>query len=150
MSERKWTGKRIVGVILNVILVCMVLYIGATLCLRLSTGNSHASLFGFTTHVVISESMEPNINKNDIIFVKKQKTYAIGDVVTYIDADGRSITHRIIAIDISGYTLKGDDNSYSDPGIISADQIIGKVIAMIPHDGGWIQKVPNNINSSIK
>lgn len=135
MKKKKSIGSRILGIVLDVILVLMVLYIGGTLYLRNVTGDSHASIFGITTHVVISNSMEPNIYKGDILIVKRSDTYTIGDVITYIDNSGRSITHRVIAIDVGGYVAKGDNNTWCDPGTVSQNQIIGKMILRIPGGG---------------
>lgn len=135
MKRKKSTSSLILGIVLDVILVLMVLYIGGTLYLRNITGNPQASIFGVTTHLVISDSMEPNIYKGDILVVKKSNTYDIGDVITYIDDSGRSITHRVIAVEIDGYVTQGDNNSWRDPGTIRPNQIIGKVILRIPGGG---------------
>ncbi len=139
-KKKKSLTKRIIGIVLDVILILMVLYIGITLYMR-STGDPHASIFGITTHVIISGSMEPNISEGDIIVVKHCDKYEIGDVVTYIREDGLSITHRIIGIELGGYLIKGDANSYDD-GIVSSEQILGKVIWMVPKDTWIPQKVP--------
>lgn len=141
MKKNETKLHRMIGVILNITLIITILYIIVTLYLRATTNNPHASLFGFTTHVVISESMEPTIKKNDIIIVKRSDRYNIGDIITYISEDGLSITHRIISSNPDGYILKGDANSEQDPGIITYDQIVGKVIILIPYNGDWISFV---------
>lgn len=139
-KNKKSLAKRIIGIVLDIILILMILYIGITLYMR-STGNPHASIFGITTHVIISGSMEPNISEGDIILVKHCDDYNVGDVVTYIREDGLSITHRIIGIELGGYLIKGDANSHDD-GIVSSEQILGKVIWMV-QKGTWIpQRVP--------
>lgn len=138
MKKNETKLHRMIGVILNITLIMTIFYIIVTLYLRATTNNPHASLFGFTTHIVISESMEPTIKKNDIIIVKRSDQYNIGDIITYIREDGLSITHRIISSNPDGYILKGDANSEQDPGIITYDQIVGKVIILIPHNGDWI------------
>lgn len=138
MKKNKTKLHRMIGVILNIILIITILYVIVTLYLRAITNNPHASLFGFTTHIVISESMEPTIKKNDIIIVKRSDQYNIGDIITYIREDGLSITHRIISSNPDGYILQGDANSEQDPGIITYDQIVGKVIILISHNGDWI------------
>jgi signal peptidase len=135
MRKEKSTTRKVVGIVLDVVLVLMLLYIGSTIYLRSSTGNPHASLFGITTHFVISDSMEPNIHKNDVIIVKEADNYEVGDVVTYISSEGRSITHRIISVTFGGYIIQGDDNPEPDPGTISPDQIVGKMILRIPLGG---------------
>lgn len=135
MTKKKSVAKRVVSIILDVVLVLMVLYIGITVYLRNTTGNPQASIFGITTHIVISDSMEPNIHVNDIIIIKESDSYNVGDVITYISDEGRSITHRIIDIDFGGYIVKGDDNPNRDPGTIRPEQIVGKMILRIPTGG---------------
>lgn len=141
MKKNETKLHRIIGIVLNITLIIAILYIIVTLYLRATTSNPHASLFGFTTHIVISESMEPTIKKNDIIIVKRSDRYNIGDIITYISEDGLSITHRIISSNPDGYILKGDANSEQDPGIITYDQIVGKAIILIPYNGDWISFV---------
>lgn len=130
-KREKTVAGRVIGIILDIILVLLVLYIAGTLYLRTSTGNAHASLLGFTTHVVNSDSMEPNIHVGDFLIVKRCNHYEVGDIITYIREDGLSITHRIIFIDIGGYQVKGDANYDPDPGLIQPEQIVGKVIFII-------------------
>ncbi len=128
MQKKKSTTKRVIGIVLDVILVLMVLYIGATVYLRNTTGNPHASLFGFTTHVVTSDSMQPEIDPGDILFVKKCDDYSIGDIIVYVRDDGMSIVHRIVAIEFGGYKTKGDNNGEADEWTVRTDQVVGKVI----------------------
>lgn len=128
MKKKKSKAKIVISIILDVVLVLMVLYIGGTLFLRNTSGNPHASLFGITTHLVTTGSMEPNIHEGDIIIVKESEVYELGDVITYIREDGLSITHRIISVELDGYIVKGDANPEQDPGTIKPEQIVGKVI----------------------
>ena len=128
MKKKKSTTKLVISIVLDVILVLMVLYIGATIYLRNTTGNPHASLFGFTTHVVTSDSMQPTIDPGDILFVKECDDYAIGDIIVYVRDDGMSIVHRIISIEFGGYKTKGDNNGEEDKWTVRTDQVVGKVI----------------------
>lgn len=128
MKKQKSTASRVIGIILDVILILMALYIVGTLYLRNTTGNPHASIFGVTTHFVATGSMEPNIHEGDIIIVKKSEAYELGDVITYIREDGLSITHRIISVELDGYIVKGDANPEQDRGVVKDEQIVGKVI----------------------
>ena len=81
-------------------------------------GNSDEvpSFFNMDVYIVVSESMSPKINVNDIILVKKGYTneqYKEGNIITYIRADGELITHRIDSITKVGllraYITKGDN-----------------------------------------
>ena len=67
--------------------------------------------------VVLSESMFPQITTGDVLLIKKQQTYQVGDVVQFDDEmTGLNITHRIIDIkEISGekYFICHGDNEIS-------------------------------------
>ena len=71
-------------------------------------------------------SMEAKIHVGDYILILKEKSYDVGDVVTYTSNNG-FITHRIIKIDGDKVTTKGDANNTEDE-TISSKIIIGKVI----------------------
>ena len=55
----------------------------------------------------------------------------IGDIVTYQVGENR-VTHRVIRKERKGYVTKGDANNKEDPTVVTADQIIGKVIFVLP------------------
>ena len=72
--------------------------------------------------------MNPIFNKGDIVIVKKQESYEIGDIITYYLDENCLITHRIVEKYENGFITKGDDNNVNDKEIVKLDQIIGKVI----------------------
>ena len=53
------------------------------------------------------------------------------------------VTHRIVEKSEEGYHTKGDANEEEDAGIVSEEQVIGKVIAVLPWLGFgivWIRQ----------
>lgn len=99
---------------------------------------TYFEVFGYSIFNIATGSMEPAISKEDIIIVKKQDDYKVGDIITF-SKDNDFITHRIIRIVNSSITTKGDANNSSDVAI-SKDVVLGKVIKIIKHAGIW-QKV---------
>ncbi len=107
--------------------------------------------------VVVSGSMEPNINVGDLLFVQGVNPEEIkagtiedmdGDVIVY-DAHGiwdnppiDPIVHRVVDKWMSNgkwyFTTKGDANSYIDRAPVPEDNIIGVVIGRIPYLG-WVK-----------
>ena len=73
--------------------------------------------------------MEPEIEVDDLIIIKKSVNYKENDIVTY-KTNESYITHRIIEISENRYITKGDNNNTEDEPII-LDQIQGKVIKKI-------------------
>ena len=96
------------------------------------------NFLGVKSYVIISGSMQPELNIGDIVFVKKEMDLHEGDIISF--RQGQSvITHRINkVIDEDGkivYQTKGDYNNIEDSGTITAETIEGKVIWKLPKLG---------------
>lgn len=124
--------KFILGIIKWVILI-------GTTMLALYVVSSSFNIFGgYRPYLVQSGSMEPAIMTGDIIIVKDQINYSINDVITFTNNSGRVVTHRIVAVEQKQekkYSTKGDANRAGDEDMISDEQVIGKVILVIPKLG---------------
>ena len=75
--------------------------------------------------------MEPKYSVNDRILIKKQSSYKINNVVTYIDKYGNFVTHRIVKIDGKSIITKGDANNTEDE-VFNESKIQGRVICKLP------------------
>lgn len=125
---------RALSVILTVIL-CLILIINIySIFSRYVLKEKHPVLFGWSNAVVITGSMEPTINVNDMIIIKKQKEYHVGDIVTF-NHEGDVVTHRIILQVGDVYTTKGDNNNIHDGNTLTKSDIYGKVVFVIPKVG---------------
>lgn len=116
--------------------------------------NNNLSLFGYRIFRVISESMVPEYNINDILLVKdiEAKDIKIGDNISYSkEVNGNSdaiITHKVVNIekDSNGelfFCTKGIANTLEDP-IVKEEQIYGIVINKV-YSLSLINKLINNI-----
>ncbi len=94
--------------------------------------------------VVVSRSMEPTINVNDIIVVKSidPKQIEVGDIIVFENPMGRDIpiVHRVVdkvslPNGLIGFVTKGDNNPVNDPWVVSEELVIGEVIFVIPQIG---------------
>ena len=88
--------------------------------------NSVTKIFGYGFLVVVTGSMEPEIEQEELIVIKEFNEYNVGDIVTY-ETDGYLVTHRIVQINNDEIITKGDSNNEEDLKI-SKNQIVGKVI----------------------
>ena len=87
--------KKILYVIL-IILIYNIILVGISYISR----QDFNGIFGYKAYNITTNSMEPNINKGDIILIKKPKKeekIKIGDVISFKN-DGQIITHRIVDI----------------------------------------------------
>lgn len=84
---------------------------------------------------VMSGSMEPVLRTGGVVFTDTgEKSPKVGDIIAYQLGDSR-IVHRVIRKTKQGYVTKGDANNMEDPSLVSAEQIIGKVIFTLPFLG---------------
>ena len=68
--------------------------------------------------MVVSGSMEPAINLGSVVFTKAETDYQRGDIVSFSNKAGQTVTHRIMEIKTSpagqSFILKGDANNTAD------------------------------------
>ena len=95
----------------------------------------YANIFGYTFFEVATGSMANTINIGDIVVVKVNEAFKENDIIVYKE-ENSFITHRVIKIDGQDLITRGDANNSEDKPIKS-DQILGKVIYIIPKIGIW-------------
>lgn len=136
IMNQKTNQKHGVGRIIA--LVALGIVLGVTIYFLIATslgGNQMPMPFGFGVGVVSSGSMEPELSIDDLILVKAEKTYAVGDTVVY--QSGRIlVVHKIISIDEEEELVitRGTANSAEDAPIRLRD-IKGKVVGSLPKVG---------------
>lgn len=101
-------------------------------------------VFSVYPKVILTGSMEPFIQPGDIVLVERFQEkeeieqLAVGDVILFKKED-KDISHRIInIIEKQGMTLyqtKGDANQSPDTTWVSAKDLLGKVIKVVPKVG---------------
>lgn len=95
--------------------------------------NSYPSFFGYSVFEVKTNSMADAINAGDWIIVKYSSDIANNDIITF-EQDGNFITHRVVESYQGTYVTMGDANNAKDEPI-SKDQIVGKVVKILPNFG---------------
>ena len=90
---------------------------------------------------IATGSMEPAINIGDVVIVNKTSADELntGDIIQYRSGDS-TIIHRIAAKKAASdgdwqFITKGDNNNGADAVPVSSDQILGKVVLVIPNAG---------------
>ncbi len=130
--------------LLLILIACIYVYYQEFIC-----KNNNITLFGYKPLVVLTGSMEPNLNVGDLIFVKKvsnENELSVGDIITF-EEEGASqtITHRIVNIvdedGVKAFETKGDNNSSNDISLIPSDRVVGKVFFKVNAVGAWIMKI---------
>ena len=133
--------KRILTIIIYILLIPIILWNLIIMVQTIKNPNETPSVYGIKTFCIISGSMEPDIQINDVVVIKEgpQNEINKGDIITF-DVKGETITHRItnIEVDENGeliYTTKGDANNIEDETKITFEDIEGKYIGKIPKVG---------------
>lgn len=110
-----------------------------------------ARLVGLDVFVVQSGSMEPDYPTGSVVYVRAvdPAELEVGDVITFRLSDSLRATHRIIeVVEQDGevaFRTKGDANDHADNGLLTPDNIVGKVVFSIPCLGfvtAYIQQPP--------
>lgn len=101
-------------------------------------------IFPVRPTVIISGSMRPVMDVGDIAIVAKVnlKHLKEGDVIQYHQVEGRiPVLHRIIKTHViqgkQVFITKGDDNNSPDSLPVYPEQVVGKVVFVVPK-AGWV------------
>jgi signal peptidase len=112
------------------------------------------SIFGYSYFTVVSRSMQNEIPKGSLIFVKhtEPQDLTIGDTITYMRDQTTSVTHKIVDIyedyenrGIRGFQTQGVNNASPDNDIVYETNVVGKVILVLPFVGACIAYLGANI-----
>ncbi len=134
-KNRKKGVKHVIKTVMNIIewiiMICAVIllvYIFAS-----TTSGRAANLFGTSILHVVTGSMEPTINVDDFVIVKKTDVNNLKekDIIAFYsenpDTKGLMVIHRIIQINEDGsFVTKGDANTVADAVSVTPDKVIGK------------------------
>ena len=110
---------RIKAILTYVVLVLLILYVSVSFFIP----QKSIDFFGFRTFIIVSSSMEPDINKHDMIVITKanEEELQIGDVITFqayiIELHDYSyVTHYIADIqELNGQTIYKTQGANKEP-----------------------------------
>lgn len=120
--------------LLNIIIY---IFISLAILNLLSTSNGFIKFrLPISLGYVYSGSMEPTIKTNDGYFLKKEKEYKIGDIITFKTKKLKEnyVTHRIIDENDGSFITQGDHNTTTDQDagepLVEKGQVLGKIITI--------------------
>ena len=133
--------EKLVNIILNftfiIVILSIMLIIYSYIQLNILK-QEYNTFFGFSIFNISSGSMKETIQIDDIIIIKEENRLNKGDIITFFQ-DDQIITHRIIEIlDDGNFITKGDANNSKDSKVYKQN-VIGKVVKIIPRGGVWIK-----------
>ena len=135
-KKRRKTVSRIALIIIWTIGLCLMYLCFSNLYQQMFNPNGHVGFFGIGEAIVASNSMEPKLCPNDLIFYKETdvESITVGDTIVYqkTDSDGNNmlIVHDVVQISDGYVTTQGRNNSAPDESFpVSA--IVGKYMFKI-------------------
>jgi signal peptidase len=135
MNQIRIITKKIENVLCVVLLIILIFAVYAKVKITFNK-DIHTNFFGYRVFEVASGSMEPTLSINDLLIVKvSDEELKKDDIIAYM-RDDSIITHRIIMVDENSLIVKGDANNTIDSPI-NKDQVIGKVVKVLPQFGVW-------------
>ena len=131
-----------VGMIFKIIIICLLLFVLAINISVIIQAKNHEDevpkILGVKPFVVLSGSMNPEIEVGDLVLVKEVDTNTLkeGDIIAYRDFNDKVTTHRIVEVKNDGTNLsfitKGDANNANDSSEVKQSQVNGVVQVKIP------------------
>lgn len=122
--------KKILNSILISITILIIIFNLYVLYNREILKKNDIKIFGYSAFVIVSGSMEPTINVDDLIIIKEKNVYNENDIISYKSNNNSIITHRIIKIENNLLYTKGDNNNVEDEPI-EFSQVLGKLVYKI-------------------
>ena len=150
LEDKRNLIKTLIIKLMYIIMIPIIIYDLFLIIQTIKNPEDTPDIFGIKTFSIISGSMRPTINVNDIIIVKQceERDLKKGDIISF-KVDDEIITHRIVLIEnIDGktvYSTKGDDNNVIDTKNVEYNQIEGKYIGKIPRVGKILKFLKNKV-----
>lgn len=137
-NKRQGAIGKIIGITLDILLiiVTILIIIGGYYIIQIKIlKNDYANMFGYTFFEVITGSMADSIQIGDVIIIKLTQEVNEEDIIVY-KSDNNFVAHRLIKQEENKLITKGDANNTEDSPI-ELEQVLGKVIYIIPKIGIW-------------
>lgn len=120
-----------------------------------ANGGPPRVVMGYSAFTVLSSSMQSEIPRGSLIFVKvaDPRDIKVGDNITYMRDSSTSVTHKVTRIfenyqssGARGFETKGVNNLNPDEDIIYSSAVVGKVVFTVPGAGGAIAYMNSNLH----
>jgi signal peptidase I len=103
-------------------------------------------LGGRQSYVLVEgTSMEPTYETGDLVIIREEGHYAVGDIIAYrIDDEStgkKRIIHRIVGVGPDGYVTQGDNRPGRDPWTPSDDDVLGRAVLHVPGAGAAARSI---------
>ena len=151
----KFFLRTLVHTLLWVILALLIFLVTSGFVQQRLRPGEYTGFFGVGYAVVVSGSMVPALEINDMIFYHSHPAgeYTPGDIIVYraVRPEGEIlITHRIVRFENGLVVTLGDANRGVEDDPFPPEKIVGKVVFRVPNAGkvvNFLRTVPGTILS---
>lgn len=146
--NKKNTRNKIFKIIFYPIIILILICNIVLIMQKMMNPTEIPNLLGYKSFIIVSGSMEPNLNIGDMVIIRetKQEKLQKDDIITFSE-NGNAITHRIVdIINEEGkirYQTKGDNNNAVDADLVKYENVEGKFVFKIAKVGTIIAKLQN-------
>lgn len=134
-TKKVKTQKVLKSIAYIVVILCLLflVVIVVQLCIdKFKNKSPVPSAFGYASLTIQTGSMSGTLEIGDMIIIKGQDDYKIGDIVTFLPQnDVIPTTHRIVRMEGDKIYTKGDNNNSEDGEYITKANIYGKVVCVL-------------------
>jgi signal peptidase I len=100
--------------------------------------------------IVNGNSMEPRLERGDLVLVRKRSSYDVCDVVLYEAHTGNlRVLHRIVSVKNGHFVTKGDNNDFVDPISPPPSDVLGQLWVAVPGAGKAVIWAKQPVNLAI-
>lgn len=108
----------------------------------------------YDMRVVMSGSMEPEIQVGSVVAYAERDTYKEGDIIVFTGSSSSApVTHRIVGIETEDekvvYVTQGDANEEPDNRRVHISEVLGAVFVSIPYAGYLVASLSTPLGFSI-
>lgn len=136
--------KSLLGIVADITLIILVFLVSFYLAFDFFKPELTVKFLGFKPYVVMSNSMEPEINVGDIVIVKRHDitNLKVGDIVTFIPRKNMYVTHYLAELRQENGKYYMRTRPYGmverdrwDYQTLTEERYIGKSVFVIPFIG---------------
>lgn len=148
--KKKITAKKAISIISLIILCATVLLFSLVIAAR-AKGET-PDVFGYSFHIVVTDSMTPVINRGDMVIARKKDVgdIARGDDILFTSPDpelqGITIVHRVIDINPDGSFVTQGVKAGAPVDDYPVYEIKGKAVSVSPFLGKIFSGMVDNRN----
>ena len=142
--------------VLGICLLVIILAINISIILQAkSNPDKVPSIFGYKPFIVLSGSMESEIQVGDLVLVKEVDVSSLKeqDIIAFRDKEGTVTTHRIIKVidnkdGLNSFITKGDANNVED-GEVNGSQVEGLYQKRFPKLGNAVMFIQKPVGFAV-